>query len=98
MDTGLVTRKNGRHLLTLLGRILHEARMTVCKALRYHWKLKTIEFIRMSAPAGVTLPEEEFSKVIDTLIEDHNIKSIVTRILPLHGRYDLKQGSDNHSV
>ena len=81
IEAGLVTRKNGRYLLTLLGKIVYEAHMTVCKALSYHWKLKAIEFIQMSTPAGVKLPEEEFSKVIDTLIDDFKIKNMVTREL-----------------
>ena len=55
--------------------------MTACKALSYHWKLKAIESIQMSAPEGISLPEEEFSKVVDTLIDDYEIKSMVTRAL-----------------
>jgi len=35
----------------------------------------------MSSPAGVKLPEEEFSKIIDTLIDDYKIKNMVTRTL-----------------
>ena len=35
----------------------------------------------MSSPAGVKLPEEEFSKIIDTLIDDYKIKNMVTRAL-----------------
>jgi hypothetical protein len=55
--------------------------VTACKALSYHWKLKAIESIQMAAPEGTTLPEEEFSKVVDTLIDDYEIKSMVTRAL-----------------
>jgi hypothetical protein len=79
--TGLVTRKNGNYFLTLLGKIIFEVHLTACKAISYHWKLKAIESIQMSAPAGVSLPEEEFSKVVDTLIDDYEIKSMVTRAL-----------------
>jgi predicted transcriptional regulator len=53
--TGLVTRKNGRYFLTLLGKIVYEIRMSACKVLSYHWKLKILESIQMSAPK---LPEE----------------------------------------
>lgn len=79
--TGLVTRRNGKYFLTLLGKIVYEIHMTACKALSYHWKLKAIESIQMSAPLGVKLPEEEFSKVIDTLIDDFKVKNMVTRAL-----------------
>src|SRR5687767_12506557 len=57
--TGLVTRKNGKYFLTLLGKIIFEIHVTACKALSYHWKLKAIESIQMAAPVGTTLPEEE---------------------------------------
>ena len=35
----------------------------------------------MSSPTGIKLPEEEFSKVIDILIDDYKIKNMVTRTL-----------------
>lgn len=80
-EAGLVMRINGRYFLTLFGRIIYEAHTTACKALSYLWKLKAIESIQMSSPAGVKLPEEEFSKIIDTLIDDYKIKNMVTRAL-----------------
>ncbi len=45
------------------------------------WKLKAIESIQMSSPAGVKLPGEEFSKLVDTLIDDYNIKNMVTKAI-----------------
>lgn len=80
-EAGLVMRINGRYFLTLLGWIIYEVHMTACKALGYHWNLKAIESIQMSSPTGIKLPEEEFSKVIDILIDDYKIKNMVTRTL-----------------
>jgi hypothetical protein len=88
IETGLVTRRNGRYFLSLLGKIVYEAHMTICKALTYHWKLKAIELIQMSAPAGVKLTEEEFSKVIDIVIDDYKIKNMVTRELTAQGHQE----------
>jgi hypothetical protein len=76
--TGLITRKNNRYFLTLLGKIVYEVLMTACKAISYQWKLKAIESVRESH-AGIKLPEEEFSKVLDILIDDYKIKNMVTR-------------------
>jgi hypothetical protein len=80
-DTGLVTRRDGRYFLTLLGRILYGVHLTAGKALSCQWKLKAIESIQMTASVGVKLPEEEFSKVVDTLIDDYELKNTVVRAL-----------------
>ena len=48
----------------------------------------------MSSPEGVKLPEEEFSKIIDTLIDDYKIKNMVTRALIFsidQGTHHVKQ-------
>ena len=83
--TGLVTRKNGRYFLTLLGEIVYEIHMSACKVLSYYWKLKILESIQMSAPK---LPEEEFSMIVDTLIDDYRIKNMVTRALASMDSYE----------
>jgi DNA-binding HxlR family transcriptional regulator len=83
--TGLVTRKNGRYFLTLLGKIVYEIHMSACKVLSYHWKLKILESIQMSAPK---LPEEEFSMKVDTLIDDYRIKNMVIRALASMDSYE----------
>jgi hypothetical protein len=83
--TGLVTRKNGRYFLTLLGKIVYEIHMSACKVLSYHWKLKILESIQMSAPK---LPEEEFSMIVDTLIDDYRIKNMVIRALASMDSYE----------
>ncbi|MGH9975223.1 MAG: hypothetical protein ACRD8Z_05230 [Nitrososphaeraceae archaeon] len=80
-ETGLIRRQNGRYFLTLLGKMIYDIHITTCRVLSYHWRLKAIESIQMSSPAGVKLPEEEFSKVVDTLIDDHKIKNMVTKAM-----------------
>jgi hypothetical protein len=80
-ESGLITRKNGRYFLTLLGRIIYENHLTASEVLRYHWKLKAIESIQMSAPGCARLPEEEFSKLVDTLIEDPKIRNLVMKAI-----------------
>jgi hypothetical protein len=60
----LIRTKNGRYFLTLMGKIVYEAHMTIGKALNYYWKLQTLESIQTSSSAG--LPKEELYKLIDT--------------------------------
>jgi hypothetical protein len=72
--------------------------VTACKTLSYHWKLKAIESIQMSAPEGISLPEEEFSKVVDTLIDDYEIKSMVTRALKMEDEKYLRQEKGEQEI
>jgi hypothetical protein len=82
IESGLITRKNGRYFPTLLGRIIYESYVTACEVLRYHWKLKAVESIQVSALGCARLPEEEFSKLVDTLIDDPKIKNFVIKAIP----------------
>ena len=74
----LIRRKNGKYSLTLLGKIVYEAHMTIGKGLNYYWKLQALDSIQTASLAG--LPKEEFSKIIDTLIDNHQIKDILMKI------------------
>jgi hypothetical protein len=82
-EVGLIRRLNGRYFLTLLGRMIYDIHVTTSRVLNYHWKFKAVESIQLSCPAEMKLPEEEFSKVVDTLIDDPKIKNIVTKALAL---------------
>ena len=73
----LIRRKNGRYFLTLMGKIVYEAHMTIGKALNYYWKLQALESIQTSSPDG--LPKEEISKLVDTLIDDYQIKDMLMK-------------------
>ena len=56
--------------LTMLGKIVYEAHTTIGKALNYYWKLQALESIQKSS--STTLPREELTKLIDTLIDNHD--------------------------
>lgn len=75
MKAGLIKRSNGNYHLTLLGKIVYDAHLSIGKALNYYWKLKAIESIQASA--GDSLPREEIVKLIHTLIDNHQIKDIL---------------------
>jgi hypothetical protein len=53
--------------------------MTIGKALKDYWKLKAIESIEMSS--SVTLPKEDLFKIVETLIDNQQIKEIVMKML-----------------
>jgi hypothetical protein len=73
----LIKRKYGKYSLTVLGKVVYEAQTTIGKALKYYWKLKAIESIEMSP--SVKLPKEDLSQMVDTLIDNKQIKDIILR-------------------
>jgi hypothetical protein len=90
--TELITKRNDNYYLTLLGKILYEIHVMTCKVLKYHWKLKAVKSIQTSAPGCSRLPEEEFYKLVDILIDDSKIKDMVMGALTTT---DLTALSDN---
>ncbi len=73
----LIKRKYGRYSLTVLGRVVYEAHTTIGKALMYYWKLKAIESIETSP--SIKLPRDDLAKLVDTLIDNQQIKDIVRK-------------------
>jgi predicted transcriptional regulator len=80
INAGLIRRHRGKYCLTLLGKVVYDTQMTIGKTLTYYWKLKAIESIEMSAASDSSgLPKEELAQLIDTLIDNHNIKDILMK-------------------
>jgi predicted transcriptional regulator len=73
--TGLVRKKNGKYILTTFGKIVYESQMTVENALNNYWKLKAIDSLETSNE----LPKEEQQKLIETLLDNQEIKEILVR-------------------
>ena len=76
MKTSLIKRNNGKYSLTSLGKILYDSHSIIEKAQENYWKLKAIDSLEI---AHNTLPQEEHSKIIDTLIDNHEIKEILVK-------------------
>jgi len=77
LNAGLIKRHKGKYSHTLLGKVVYDIQMTIGRTLTYYWKLKGIESIEMSS--GASLPEGELAKLIDTLIDNHQIKDILMK-------------------
>ena len=71
----MISRKNKRYILTSFGKIVYDAQKRIEMAAEDHWKLKAIDSIERLDNRG--LPAEEFNKIIDTLIKNHQIKDIL---------------------
>jgi DNA-binding Lrp family transcriptional regulator len=73
---GLVKREKGKYITTALGNVVYDAVSTVGTALDYYWAIKVIESYQSSPAASHS--KENVTKLIDTLIDDHKIKKVLT--------------------
>ena len=71
---GLVKRKNGKHFLTAFGKVVYDAQTIIEKAVNNFWKLKAVDSLEQSGD----LPEEERLKLIDGLLDNNDIKEILS--------------------
>ena len=76
MKAGLIKREEGKYTLTAFGRIIyHTALAAMENAVNNYWKVKAIESLRILK----NLPAEERKKIIDTFIDNQQIKDILVR-------------------
>ena len=76
MKIGLIKRKSGKYTLTAFGRIIYDISLSAMEnAVNNYWKLRAIESLRMSKD----LPAGERKKIIDSFIDNQQIKDILVR-------------------
>ena len=96
MAAGLVRRQRGKYSLTLMGKIVYDAHLNIGKALSYYWKIKAIESIDMSSP-GARLAHKELIQLINTLIDNHQIKDIFIKESLLHTLEDQRNHNSDRA-
>jgi predicted transcriptional regulator len=89
----LIKRKYGRYSLTVLGRVVYEAHTTIGKALMCYWKLKAIESIETSP--SIKLPKDDLAKLVDTLIDNQQIKDILRNTSNLNDDHHPREVSQD---
>ena len=76
IKAGLVKRQKGRYLLTAFGKVIYRAQVDletkIENALNNYWKLKAVDSLEMPS-------REERDKVISILIDNDEIKGILTK-------------------
>ena len=75
VQCGLIKRKDNKYFLTALGRVMYEAQATIENALKNYWKIKAIDSLTITDD----IPAEEQKNLIEALIQDQEIKSILTK-------------------
>jgi hypothetical protein len=74
MATELIKRKSGRYYLTPFGKVIYCCIMIAKNALNNYYELKCIE-----ATEGSDFSNEEFSKLVNALIDDQHVKEFLTK-------------------
>jgi hypothetical protein len=77
IDVGIVKRISGRYSLTSFGKVILSMLLKIETAIEYNWKLKAIDSIMMMSAEEEELPLEERQRIIDTLIDNQEIKDIL---------------------
>jgi hypothetical protein len=72
---GLVRRQKGTYKITSFGRVIQSLEKVAQKATENHWKLQAIDMMDFSAKMDSAGPD--YMKIIDILVEDIEIKSIL---------------------
>lgn len=89
IDSGLVKRSDGKYCLTSFGKVIFSAQAKVETeietAIKHYWELKAVDFMKMSEKE---LPVQEYQKIIDDLIDNHEIKAELLS----------KEGLNSHSI
>jgi predicted transcriptional regulator len=72
---GLVLKKNGKYILTNMGRIVYDAQTTLEKVVGAYWKLKAVDALEMSDE----FQDEEYEKIINALIDNEHLKERLSK-------------------
>jgi hypothetical protein len=77
LKLSIVKRRNGKYYLTAFGNVVYQADKTICSAVDALWKLKAVDSIDLTD--GITTRERK--KLLDSLVDDMNIKEILSKTL-----------------
>ena len=72
-DQNLIERRNGKYLITFLGKAVYNVRILLEKAVNHYHHLKVIDSIIEKQELSMS----EFYKIIDIMIQDYQLKDIL---------------------
>jgi predicted transcriptional regulator len=75
VNCGLIKKKDNQYHLTTLGKVMYEAQETIENAISSYWTIKAVDSLGIADG----IPAEEQKKLIETLIQDQGIKSILIK-------------------
>jgi predicted transcriptional regulator len=75
-SAGLITRRGRQYAITSFGRLIYRAQMDLVKASDHLLKLKALDMIK----AYKKISQDEYRKLIDTVIDDTELKKIIASV------------------
>lgn len=72
---GLIKKKSGEYTITAFGKIIYCIQLMIEEAFENRWKLMAVDSVEIED----TVPEEEFVKFIDVLIQNKQIKEFLMK-------------------
>jgi response regulator receiver domain-containing protein len=72
IKAGLVGKKEGMYFVTSFGKVVYDLQMTAKNVLGNYWKLRAIDTFD-------NLSKEEYHQLVDNMMDDSNIKEILTK-------------------
>jgi predicted transcriptional regulator len=76
-EVNIVRRTNGKYSLTSFGKVIFSMLSKIETATKFHWRFKAIDTIMMASAGQNVLPIEERQRIIDSLIDNQEIKDIL---------------------
>jgi predicted transcriptional regulator len=73
IKVGLVKKNKGEYFLTSLGKVIYDSQLRMENAIDNYWKLKAVDSFEIYND----ISKEEHKKLVDNLIDDHQIKDIL---------------------
>jgi hypothetical protein len=95
INAGLVRRMNGKYFVTSFGKVVYKAQELIGMGVQCSSKLQAIDSVESSE-----FPAAEFSKIIDTLISNSEIREILVsrqRNNDIIAEYDIAYNRDTRS-
>jgi hypothetical protein len=82
----LVSRRNGKYILTSFGKVIHNYKLEIETVLNYQWKLEALDSILLSQSSSAAhnkpiIPLEEKANLVDKLIDNSKIKEIIFPVI-----------------
>ena len=76
-EVNIVRRTNGKYSLTSFGKVIFSMLLKIETAIKFHWKFNAIDTIMMASSGNNELPIEERDRIIDSLIDNQEIKDML---------------------
>jgi hypothetical protein len=76
IEVRIVRKINGKYSLTSFDKVIFSMLLKIETPIKFHWRFEVIDTIMMASAGENELPIEERQSIIDSLIDNQEIKAI----------------------